>query len=121
MMLNWFPNLEEYQDPDIYDLENAASELEHSFYLSLAHEAGGPVLELGCGTGRMTIPMVQAGLDVTGLDVVPTMLEQARRKAGDLPIQWIEADVRNFHLGRQFHFIFEYGCVFMHMLSNTDQ
>ncbi len=69
----------------------------------------------------MTIPMAQDGLDITGVDVVPTMLEQARRKAGDLPIQWIEADVRSFHLGKQFHFIFEYGCVFMHMLSNADQ
>ncbi len=120
-MDNLFTNLEEYQDPEIYDLENAPSDLDESFYLSLAHEVGGPVLELGCGTGRMTIPMAKAGLEITGLDVTSAMLEQARRKAGDLPIQWMEADVRSFHLGRQFNFIFECGSVFMHMLSNADQ
>lgn len=119
--MNQPTNLEEYLDPEIYDLENTPSELEQSFYLSLAREAGGPVLELGCGTGRMTIPMAQDGLDITGIDVAPTMLEQARMKAGNLPIQWIEADVRNIHLEKQFNFIFEYGCVFMHMLSNADQ
>jgi SAM-dependent methyltransferase len=114
-------NLEEYLEPDLYDLENPDFEPEGSFYLSIAKEIGGPVLELGCGTGRITIPLAQNGLEMTGLDVVPGMLALARAKADNLPIHWVEADVRNFNLGRKFKFIFESGSVFMHMLTNADQ
>src|SRR3712207_7881673 len=45
----------------------------------------------------------------------------ARSKAPDLPIQWIEADVRQFQLARPFHFIFESGATFQHILTHTDQ
>jgi SAM-dependent methyltransferase len=119
-------NLEEYRNPELYDLENPDFEPEGLFYLALARETGGPVLELGCGTGRMTIPLAQNGLEITGLDVVPGMLALAREKAaglegGGLPIQWIEADARSCHLGCKFNLIFESGGVFMHMLSNADQ
>lgn len=115
------PNLSEYLTPDLYDLENPDFEPEGLFYLSLARDLGGPVLELGCGTGRMTIPMAQAGIDMTGLDIVPEMLRRAKEKAGSLPITWVEADVRDFHLDRQFSLIFESGSVFMHMLDRADQ
>ena len=119
--MNTATNFEEYLHPDLYDLENPDFEPEGSFYLSFARELGDPVLELGCGTGRMTILLAQNGVEITGLDVVPEMLALARQKAGDLPIQWVEADVRHFHLGRKFNFIFESGSVFMHMLTNADQ
>jgi SAM-dependent methyltransferase len=115
------PNLVEYLHPDLYDLENPDFEPEGHFYLSLAQETGGPVLELGCGTGRYTIPLAQAGLAMTGLDAVPAMLERARQKAAGLPIRWVEADARSYHLGQQFRFLFESGGVFMHMLTNADQ
>lgn len=114
-------NLDEYLYPDLYDLENPDFEPEGPFYLSLAREIGGSVLELGCGTGRYTIPLAQNGVEITGLDVVPGMLALARTKAGNLPIHWIQADVRNFQLGRKFNFILESGGVFMHMLTNADQ
>jgi SAM-dependent methyltransferase len=114
-------NLEEYSHPALYDLENPDFEPEGSFYLSIAQETGGPVLELGCGTGRYTIPVARSGLEISGLDLVPEMLERSKAKAGDLPIQWIEADARDFHLGRRFKLIFEGGSVFMHMLTNADQ
>lgn len=115
------PNLEEYDHPELYDLENPDFDPEGSFFLSIAAATGGPALELGCGTGRMTIPLAQHGLEITGLDPAAEMLALARAKAGDLPIEWIEADGRDFHLGRQFNFIFESGAVFMHMLTNADQ
>jgi SAM-dependent methyltransferase len=114
-------NHSEYDDPLTYDLENADFEPEGPFYLALAQEMGGPVLELGCGTGRFTIPLVQAGSDVTGLDIAPTMLARAREKAGDLPITWVEADAREYALGRRFRLIFESGATFQHMLSRDDQ
>ncbi len=114
-------NLDEYLDPEIYDLENPDFEPDGSFYLEIAKEAPGSVLELGCGTGRLAIPLARRGLDMTGLDIVPEMLARARQKSADLPICWIEADARDFHLGRKFSLIFESGSVFMHMLTRPDQ
>ena len=54
------------------------------FYVEAAQAAGGPVLELGCGTGRVTMPIAEAGVDVVGLDSSAAMLNVARRKLGSL-------------------------------------
>lgn len=69
-----------------------------------AQAASGPLLEIGCGTGRVTIPLAAAGVDITGLDVSASMLEEAKRKAESqgLHIKWMEADGRNFDLDRRF-------------------
>lgn len=42
-----------------------------AFYLAYARQAAGPVLEIGCGTGRVTIPLAAHGIEITGLDVSP--------------------------------------------------
>jgi SAM-dependent methyltransferase len=114
-------NQSEYDDPLAYDLENSDFAPEGPFYLALAGEVGGPVLELGCGTGRFTIPLARAGIDVTGLDLSAAMLDRAREKAGDLPITWVEADARDYALGRLFRLVFESGATFQHMLTRADQ
>jgi SAM-dependent methyltransferase len=114
-------NLLEYADPQVYDLENNDFEPGGSFILELARKVGNPVLELGCGTGRLTIPLAQAGVEITGIDIVPGMLEHGKQKAGTLPIKWIQADARDYHLGRTFRLIFEAGSVFQHMLTRPDQ
>jgi SAM-dependent methyltransferase len=55
------------------------------FYVELAREADGPVVELAVGTGRVAIPVARAiGRPVIGIDSSPAMLEQARRDGGDL-------------------------------------
>lgn len=113
-------NLEDYDDPVIYDLENKDTD-DVPFYLSLAQEVNGRVLELGCGTGRVTIPLAQNEINITGLDIVPGMLSRAQEKAGDLPIHWVEADIRDFHLGMQFDLIFTTGSVFQHLTERHDQ
>src|SRR6516164_9668674 len=56
-----------------------------AFYEQLARETGGPVLELGCGTGRIALALAQRGLDITGIDVSDGMLTLARRKAAACP------------------------------------
>lgn len=114
-------NLSEYADPEIYDLENLDFEPDGSFFLDSARRQNGRVLELGCGTGRVTIPLAQQNINITGLDVVPAMLERAKQKAGELPIQWILADVRHFQLKQTFRMIFETGSVFQHLLTRFDQ
>jgi SAM-dependent methyltransferase len=114
-------NLLEYEYPHLYDLENPEFEPQGPFYQELAEQTGGPVLEIGCGTGRLTIPLARAGIVVTGLDIVPGMLERARQKAGDLPVRWVEADVRQFQLDTRFRLIFATTGVIEHMLARGDQ
>ena len=114
-------NPAEYADPEIYDLENREFETDGLFFLDFAKRLNGPVLELGCGTGRVTIPLAQHGVEITGLDAVPAMIERAKRKAGALPVRWIVADARAFRLDRSFRLVFETGSVFQHMLTRPDQ
>src|SRR5262245_53619005 len=101
-------NLDEYADPELYDVENPEAGPEGSFVMDLAREYSGPVLELGCGTGRIAIPLAQNGVNITGLDVMRGMLALAKRKAAELPIEWVEADARTFRLGKRFRLIFDY-------------
>lgn len=91
-------NLEEYADPVLYDYEHKDFEPYGPFYLTLAERIGGEILDLGCGTGRVTIPLAQRSFRITGLDIVPEMLEFAKKKASKLSVDWVEADVRDFHL-----------------------
>ena len=116
-------NLDEYDDPVIYDSENPLTKVADAmqFYLTLCQRVGGPVLELGCGTGRFTIPLAQAGIDITGLDVVPGMVQRAREKSADLSMRWVEADARSFELDQRFALIFESGAMFQHLLDRADQ
>ena len=88
-----------------YDALKAQNDTQ--FYLAQAQAASGPILEIGCGTGRVTIPLAAAGADIIGLDVSASMLDEARRKAErqSLRISWIKADGGAFDLGRQFALI----------------
>ncbi len=113
-------NLDEYSNPLEYDLEDS-SDTGVAFYASLARETGGPVLEVACGTGRVAIPIARQGFAVTGLDVVPGMLDVARGKTADLPVRWIEGDARDFDLGEQFRLVFLTGNAFQAFLMNADQ
>ena len=54
---------------------------------------GGPILELGVGTGRLALPMADLGLDITGLDSSPAMLKQLREKPSGDKIKIVEADM----------------------------
>jgi SAM-dependent methyltransferase len=114
-------NLEEYADPVDYDRQDS-SDTGVAFYAALAQDTGGPVLEIACGTGRVAIPIARRGFAVTGLDVVPGMLELARSKAAGLPIRWVEGDARDFDLGEErFRLIFLTGNAFQAFLTNADQ
>ncbi len=78
----------------------------------LAQDSGGPVLELGCGDGRILFQLARAGLTVTGIDNSEGMLASAERQLANEPpevrerIRIERADMRNFNLGQKFSFAF---------------
>jgi SAM-dependent methyltransferase len=92
-----------YDDPELY---NARSEPEPfaSFYTAIAREFGGPLLELGCGTGQITVPIAQAGIETVGLDISPPMLDAAKAYAAKqgVEVRWVQDDMRTFSLGQRF-------------------
>lgn len=79
-------NLEEYQDPRNYDLEFGGEVDKYAFFLRLAEQQQGSVLELACGTALTALPIAQAGFDVTGVDLAPEMLAYAQHKAHALGV-----------------------------------
>jgi len=98
-----------YRDGNNYDaMHRKLPFIDTPFYVGEAKESRGPVLELACGTGRLTIPIAQAGVEIVGLDQSASMLAYARKKAGEaqVDIEWVEADCRHFDLERKFALIF---------------
>lgn len=67
----------------LYDLDLVDDPGDLDLYLALAGRTGGPILELGAGTGRLAVPLAAAGHRVTAVDIDPAMLERARRRARD--------------------------------------
>ncbi|HUQ77604.1 MAG TPA: class I SAM-dependent methyltransferase [Patescibacteria group bacterium] len=98
-----------------------------AFFRDLAERSGGPVLELGCGSGRLTIPLAEAGIDIVGLDRSAAMLDRARaRRAALAPevrrrVRFVEGDMTDFRLGRRFGLIFAAFRVFMSLLDSESQ
>jgi len=76
-----------YRDPSLYDLEYAGMSEDVAWYQAMAWQAAGEVLELGCGTGRLTIPMARTGARVTGVDLSEPMLDGLRRRLAEEPVQ----------------------------------
>jgi SAM-dependent methyltransferase len=94
-----------------YDLDLAGQTDDVDFYLALAGRGRLQVLELGCGTGRLAIPIAQSGNEVLGVDHDPDMLARARTTwaATSGPIggslELIEADLLDFRVDRQFDLV----------------
>jgi SAM-dependent methyltransferase len=99
-----------YADAEFYDrlMSDPDSSADVAFYSSIAGSTPASILELGCGTGRLLLPLARAGYVMTGIDNVPGMLTVARRKAGDagMAAGLLLADVRQFELDAKFRLIF---------------
>jgi len=95
-----------------YDWMCAAQEDDIPFYQRQAQRTGGPILEVGCGSGRLAIPLARAGFEVVGLDFSEQMLQHARDRVAREPpdvrgrITLVRGDMREFDLGRQFGSVF---------------
>jgi SAM-dependent methyltransferase len=84
------------------------ADLDRAYFLRHAAQSGDPVLELMCGTGRITLPLVEAGHRVTGVDSSRGLLDRFRAKlaARGLEAELIESDVRSLALGRRFALVY---------------
>jgi len=113
-----------YEEPDLYDLLAAPEPgPEIAFYLEEARRRGDSALELGCGTGRLTIPLAQAGLQVTGIDLLPVMLARTKARAEEagVHLDLLKADMRDFSLAeRRFGLIFLPNTTLPHLLDTAD-
>jgi SAM-dependent methyltransferase len=87
-----------------HDLECGAYRRDLGLWLALAAECGGPVLDVGAGTGRVSVELARAGHEVFALDRDPELLRELERRGADLPgaVRCICADAREFELGRRF-------------------
>jgi len=98
-----------------------------AFYVNCAKRFGEDVLELGAGTGRVAIPLVEAGCTVTGLDLSNAMLDVARRKAASLSpataarIALVQGDMSDFDLGRRFALTMIPFRAFQHLIEPSTQ
>jgi len=80
------------------------------------------VLEIACGTGRITMRLAEDGIDVTGFDISSELLEIARHKSLGMPnVNWLVGDMRTFHTERQFGFVISPGHSFQFMITPDDQ
>jgi SAM-dependent methyltransferase len=75
---------EPYEDAYLYDWEYRRRKTDVAFYRMLADEQGGPVLDLGCGSGRLLAPLLEDGHGVVGLDLSRAMLARAARRVARL-------------------------------------
>jgi SAM-dependent methyltransferase len=107
---------------ELADLDYGDFALELPFYESLARRTGGPVLELGVGTGRVALHLANAGYDVCGIDNNEARLDRARCKTAEpRNIELVSADMRSFGLGRSFALICAGYGAFHHLLTPDDQ
>lgn len=97
------------------------------FFVDLAKESKGPVLEIGCGTGRVLIPTARAGIEIIGVDKSLSMLAVCSNKIAREPqevqarIRLTKADMRSLHLGREFALITTPFRPFQHLIAVNDQ
>jgi 2-polyprenyl-3-methyl-5-hydroxy-6-metoxy-1,4-benzoquinol methylase len=90
------------------------------FYLQMARESGGRVLDLGCGTGMLACRIAQEGLSVTGVDPAEGMLRVARSRVGHERVSWIKAAGQSLRLSTHFDLIYMTGHAFQALLSDDD-
>lgn len=116
-----FDRFARFYDEDYRDYDDDVAAILH-----LAQEMDGPVLELGCGTGRLLLPLAALGLPVTGVDISPALLAMAHAKLAMHPqhsaVTLVEADLRDLELPQHdFAFAFCTSNTLMHLSNAADQ
>jgi SAM-dependent methyltransferase len=111
-----------------YDLENASFTEDLDYWLALAEAHGDPILELGCGTGRVLLNLARRGFAVTGVDNSDDMLDRLRAKLATAsgkhmaqPPRLVRAALEDFDLGQAFRLALLPYNTFMHLLTTEAQ
>jgi len=113
-----------YYDLDFAGLWQGA---DIAFYRRIAEAAGGPVLEMGCGTGRVLLPLARAGIEIDGMDASLPMLEQLRASLCAEPsavrdrVVVIHGDIRSKDTGRRYPLVIAPANVLHSFLERNDQ
>lgn len=109
----------------LYDLEHQGYQDDILLYQNLATRCDGPVLELGCGSGRVSVPLATAGLQVTGVDTSGEMLALASRRAAKQGVgervRFEQVDVRRMAFDSVFALVLFPLNGFLHLLTVDDQ
>jgi SAM-dependent methyltransferase len=104
----------------IYD--SIRSDVDSAFFLDRITSSKGPVLEVGVGTGRFFLRALNAGIDIRGIDISPSMVDILRKKLGDKDQSRVSVkDIRDFDTDRKFSLIIAPFRVFMHLDEPADQ
>lgn len=116
-------NLEKYADPKKYDELYNEYLQDLAYILECAKKVKEPIIELACGTGRLTIPMAKQGFKMYGVDIHNGMLNLAKQKAAEenLEIQFLQQDCTKLNLPTKSPLIFMTGNSFQHFLTNESQ
>ncbi|MFI5307016.1 MAG: class I SAM-dependent DNA methyltransferase [Polyangiales bacterium] len=115
-----------YEDALFFDHFYRRRSADVKLYVELARRYGGPVLELGVGTGRIAIAIARAGIEVVGVDVMPSMLARARQRTFALPLvtrgllTLRRGDMRRLALGRRFPLVIAPFNAFTHLYTRDD-
>lgn len=108
-----------YYDGRHYDAQHRDFSVDIPFYGEQSVKFGDPILELACGTGRVTIPIAKSGFKITGIDISSSMLNSAAVDAAEagVNITFIKGDIRSFQLEEKFGMIiFPYNAI-CHLLD----
>lgn len=111
----------------IYDEHTLGVTGDVAFYRALALEAGGPIVEVGVGTGRIALPIAEAGVPVIGMDLSRSMLAVAREKARAVGpavspcLALVQADMRRWALRRPVALVTIPFRTFLHNMTTEDQ
>jgi SAM-dependent methyltransferase len=115
---------EHYADPWLYDHEYRRRRADVNYYRALAKRLGGPVLELGCGTGRLLVPLVRDGVRVVGVDLSQPMLRRCAERLAWSRVaeraRLVRADFRALALKRRFPLVVCPFNAMMHLYTRDD-
>ena len=103
----------------LYDCLNPWS-ISDEFYVEQAVASGGPVLDLGCGTGMLACSLAAGNLNVTAADPAEAMLRVARSRVDGDKVSWIRSDGQSLRLPQRFSFICMTGHAFQQLLTDDD-
>ena len=118
--------VEPYRDAALYDWEYRRRRNDIAFYRMLAAEREGPVLDLGCGTGRLLAPLARDGQRVVGVDLSPTMLAGAAARVRRLPrtaarrCLLVKADLRALPIRGHFPLVIAAFHTVQHLIADRD-